>query len=86
MQNLIENEVLTLENQKRIVLTSVLSVDGFSPENLKLTVNGKKVVITGNNIKITSFNKSSGDFRAEGDFVKISYEGKKVPMLKKIFK
>jgi HSP20 family molecular chaperone IbpA len=86
MQNLIENEVLTLENQKRIVLTSVLSVDGFSPENLKLTVNGKKVVITGNNIKITSFNKSSGDFRAEGDFVKISYEGKKVPVLKKIFK
>ena len=86
MQNLIENEVLTLENQKRIVLTSVLSVDGFSPENLKLTVNGKKVVITGNNIKITSFNKSSGDFRAEGDFVKISYEGKKIPVLKKIFK
>ena len=86
MQNLIENEVLTLENQKRIVLTSVLSVDGFSPEILKLTVNGKKVVITGNNIKITSFNKSSGDFRAEGDFVKISYEGKKVPVLKKIFK
>lgn len=86
MQNMIENEILTLENQKRIVLTSVSSVDAFSPENLKLTVNGKKVVIVGNNIKITSFNKSSGDFKADGDFVKIFYEGKKVPVLKKIFK
>lgn len=86
MQDFVGVEQLSLECQKRLVLTQVTSVDGFTSDNLKITVNSKTVVISGSNIKITSFNKATGDFKAEGDFNKIVYEGKKIPFIKRVFK
>lgn len=80
------NEKFTLEGRKRLTITGVNSVDGFSEKELKLTVNGTKVEIKGENIKITAYNNISGNFTADGKFMEIKFGAKKVPILKRIFK
>lgn len=79
-------ERLTLDARKKLTLTNVNSVDGFSDRELKLTVSGKKVDIKGQNIKITAFNNVSGNFTADGEFIEIKFGGAKTPIVKRIFK
>lgn len=67
-------------------MTGVETVDGFSEQSLKLTVNGNKVTVNGNGIKITAFNKATGNLSADGDFYEIKYGGKKPPLVKRLFK
>ena len=83
-----ENNVhsLTLDLRKKLTITGVESVDGFSEQTLKLSVNGDKLVVLGNDIKITSFNKSNGNLSAEGDFFELKYQKKRDGILKKVFK
>lgn len=77
---------LTLENRKKLSLGGVDSVDGYGSQYIKLTVGGVKTTITGENIKITSFNKSSGALTADGVFSEIRFLGKNVPIIKRLFK
>ncbi|MBE7089710.1 MAG: hypothetical protein E7362_02780 [Clostridiales bacterium] len=79
-------ERLTLDARKRLALNGVNSVDGFSEKELKLTVNGSKVEIKGENIKITAYNNVSGNFTADGKFNEIKFGGTKTPIIKRIFK
>lgn len=85
-QNATVTENLTLDGRKRLSLTGVESVDGFNEQCLKLTVMGSKLYIVGENIKITAFNKTSGNLNADGNFFEIKYYRKKQPVLKRIFK
>ena len=85
-QNLVGQEKLVLEARKSLSLCGVQTVDGFNEQSLKLTVNDCKVLVVGENIKITAFNKSNGNFCAEGNFYEIKYSHKKTPMVKRIFK
>ena len=77
---------LVLDGQKRLSLTSVETVDGFTEQSLKLTISGNKVLISGENIKITAFNKASGNLNADGHFTSIRYDYKKTPFFKRLFK
>ena len=77
---------LILENRKKLSLNGVGSIDFFSEECFKLTVNGCKLHIIGENLKVLSFNKEKGDFLAEGIFNEIKYGHKKQLFLKRIFK
>lgn len=77
---------LVIECRKQLTLTGVDSVDGFSEQTLNLTVSGVKVKISGENIKIVSFNKSTGLLVADGVFNEIKYNVKKVPIVKRLFK
>ena len=86
MENNNQLETVTLECRKRLSMTGVESVDGFSLQAINLTVNGQKVKISGEGIKITAFNKASGNFSAEGNFNEIKYNAKKQPLIKRIFK
>ncbi len=81
-----EQNMLCLENRKHLTLTNVESVDSYSEQCLKLTVSGFRVVITGEKIKINSFNKDAGNLTAEGVVNEIKYLGKQIPLLKRIFK
>ncbi len=81
-----EQDQLVLDGRKRLSMTNVESVEGFSEQSLKLIVKGNRVQILGENIKITVFNKASGNLSAEGDFSEIKYNYKKAPLLKRIFK
>ena len=67
-------------------MTCVEAVDGFSETALKISVKGNKVIITGRNLKITAFNKQSGNLAAEGDITDVKYGGEKQPIMKRIFK
>lgn len=86
MQEVKSNESLTIENRKRLYMTEVVSVDAFSEEMLKLTVGDKKVIVGGNNLKITAFNQAQKTLNVEGEIVQIKYEGAKTPFVKRFFK
>lgn len=86
MQEELRQDKLVLDNNKFLTINGVEGVDAFSEENLKLTVNANKLLITGENIKITSFNKTSGVLSAEGTFYEIKYARKKMPIIKRLFK
>lgn len=79
-------DTLKLDGRKRLSMTGVETVDGFSETSLRLSVNGSKVLVTGENIKITSFNKATGNLSADGNFIEIKYNYKKEPFLKRVFK
>jgi len=85
-QNQLEIDKLTLDGRKLLTMTGVSSVDGFGEQFLSLTVSGNKVKITGENIKISAFNKANGNLTAEGTFNEIKYNYKKAPLVKRIFK
>lgn len=79
-------ENLTLTNRNKLNITGVDCVESFSDEVLKLVVNGSKMMVCGLGIKILSYDKSSGNFSAEGEIREIKYEHKKQPFIKRIFK
>lgn len=80
------NDTLTLEARKKLSMTGVEAVDGFSAQTLKLTVNGVKVMIIGQDLKITAFNKATGSLTADGTFNEIKYNAQKKPLLKRVLK
>lgn len=77
---------IIIDNQRKLFVSSVESVDGFNEETLKLTVAGKKLIIKGTKIKITQFNKMNGNFSADGLFYQLNFAKENTPILKKIFK
>ena len=81
-----EVEKLCLESRKVLNLTAVQTVDGFTEQCLKLTINGNKVIISGEGIKISAFNKTTGNLTAEGNFTNIKFGGEKTKFMKRIFK
>ena len=80
------NSVLTVEQQKKISLTGVESVDAFSDTEIRLTVAGKKMRITGTGLKVLSFSKGSGAFSAIGVVSLIRYGGAKGKFFQRLFK
>lgn len=86
MQNEITQSVLTIEQQRKITMTGVDSVDAFSETEVKLTVNGKKVLITGAGLKVLAFSKGSGNFSASGEVTSVKYGGAKGKLLQRLFK
>ena len=85
-ENTNSREKLVIEARKLLSLSGVETVDGFNEQMLKLTVNGTKMQILGENIKINSFNKANGNLCAQGNFLEIKYYHKKQPIMKRIFK
>ncbi len=83
---IIEADKLLLEGQRKLSMSGVEAVEAFSEQSLKLKVSGNKVSITGEGIKITAYNKASGNLSAEGLFLEVKYLQKKAPLIKRIFK
>ena len=77
---------LCLDGRKKLSMSGVETVDSFSDQALKLTVSSNKVIITGDNIKITSYDKDKGLFNAEGNFLEIKYIKNKGSLVKRLFK
>lgn len=82
----LETDKLTLDARKKLSMTGITNVDGFSETSLKLSLEKTKVLIIGENIKITSYNKNTGSLTAEGLFSEIKYNHKKAPLVKRLFK
>ncbi len=86
MQNETVQSVLTIEQQRKITFTGVESVDSFSATAVSLTVCGKKVLISGNNLKVLAFSKGSGNFSASGEVSAVKFGGAKGKALQRLFK
>lgn len=67
---------LTVEGQKKITMSGVESVNSFSPAQINLTISGGKATITGSDLKITNFSKSSGAFAATGNVYGVRYNAR----------
>ncbi len=78
-----EQSVLTVEQGKRVTLTAVESVDGFSDTAIRLTVNGQRVLVVGSKLKVVSFSQGSGNFMASGEVSQVKYGGKALSRLLK---
>ena len=85
-QKVNETEKVILEGRRKLSMTGVSAVDGFSEQCLKITASGNKVIINGENLKITAFNKNSGNLTAEGIITEFKYNHKKTPLVKRLFK
>ena len=72
-----EGHTLTIENRKRITATQIDAVNSFSASQIVLQYQGGKIVVSGSDMKITAFSKSSGQFTAQGsiDGVKYAHSG-----------
>ena len=70
------SHTLTVEQQKKITMSGVESVNAFSPAQITLSISGGKVIVTGSDLKITAFSKSSGAFAATGNVYGVRYNAR----------
>lgn len=82
----IKKNQLIIDDQKRLSLTGVITVDSFNLEYICLTCVSGRMVINGEGLKITSFSKTTGTLLSEGKFISVKYNVKRVPLVKRIFK
>ena len=78
---------ISLEGQKKICVTAVSEVESITAESIRLIiVGGKRLLISGSNLKMGAFSKQNSTFSAEGIINEIKYSGQKTTFLKKILK
>ena len=71
-----EGHILSIENRKRLTATQIEAVEAFSPTQLILAYAGGRIIITGNDMKITSFSKTNGGLTATGRCTSAKYAQK----------
>ena len=81
-----DQHILNVENCKRISATGIQSVDAFSSSQLILSYSGGRIVVSGSEMKITSFSKTNGQFSATGNITGVRYAGKSTGLKQKLFK
>ncbi len=81
-----EQHVITIENRKRFTATQIEAVESFSSTQLVLSYAGGRIIITGTDMKITSFSKGNGAFSASGQFASVKYAQKNMGLRQKLFK
>ncbi len=76
MQDTTVHSVL-VEQEKNITVSGVESVLAFSSIKITLSIaGGKRMHVSGEELKITGFSKTSKTFTATGKIVGVSYGGK----------
>lgn len=80
-----EQHLISIENRKRFTATQIEAVEAFSPTQLVLSYAGGRIIVSGSEMKITAFSKSSGSFAASGTFNSVKYAQKGLG-IKKLFK
>lgn len=81
----VRTETALIEQQKKITVTGVASVDGFDSKEIRITLESGRAVITGDGLKIVSFSKASGSFSAVGKIVGLRFFGKSEKLTKRLF-
>jgi sporulation protein YabP len=79
-------QTLTIEQQKRLTMTGVLSVDGFNEQSVAITLNEGRMQIQGENLKVLAFSKSTGNLSVDGKIFFIKFAHKKMPLVKRLLK
>lgn len=79
-----KSEVLTIEHQRRLTMTGVLSVDAFTTDSIAATLANGRMTVSGSALKVLAFSKSSGSLSVEGVITAVKFGGKKVPFIKRL--
>ena len=74
-----------IEQQKKITMTGVESVDSFTEKQITLSVCGGRAVIAGEGLKIVSFSQSGGGFCATGKICGVQFTEKRQKISKRLF-
>lgn len=77
---------ISIENTKQLTATAIEGVRDFSPSQFTLLYQGGKIVVSGSDMKITSFSKETGGFSATGSFSSVRYISAGEGLRKKIFR
>lgn len=81
-----EQHSLCVENCKKITATAIEAVESFSSTQLVLAYSGGRIVVSGSEMKITAFSKTSGQFAANGKITGVKYAQKAASLRQKLFK
>ena len=81
-----EGHIISIENRKRLTATQIEAVEAFSSTQLVLAYAGGRIIISGSEMKITAFSKSTGSFSASGLFSAVKYAQKGTGLRQKLFK
>ena len=77
-------QTVIIEGQKKIALTGVESVDGFTAQQISLTLTGGRAHIAGDELKIAGFSKQDGSFTATGRVTGVRFGAKRAKLWKKL--
>ena len=78
---------VSIEDQKTFAATEIKEVVAFSDKEVKLiTKKDERIVVTGDDLKINGFSKSSGAFSLTGNIRQIRYLGAKENFIKRLFR
>lgn len=81
-----QGHIISIENRKRLTATQIEAVEAFSPTQLTLSYAGGRIIVTGSDMKITAFSKSTGAFSANGLFSSVKYAQKGGSLKQRLFK
>lgn len=82
----VEEQSVHIENQKKITLSGVLSIEGFTTQQIILELATGKVIVFGSSLKIAGFTKAGGQFIAIGNIKGLRFCNKQDKFLKRLFK
>ena len=78
---------IAIKDKRAFSASEVKDVLAFSDKEIKLLLSdGKRLTGEGAGLKIVGFDKSSGDFEAEGEVGSIRFVGAKESIVKRVFK
>ena len=79
-------QTVLIEDQKKVTLSAVDSVDAFTAQQISLTLSGGgKAVVAGEGLKIVNFSKSNGNFTAVGKITGLRFADKRQNITKRLF-
>ncbi len=86
MEQQSEGHIVSVENRKKITATQIDAVESFSPTQLVLSFAGGRIVVSGSEMKITSFSRSGGTFSASGTINSVKYVARGMNLKQRLFK
>ena len=86
MEEKIQSHSLCLEEQKKLTVNGVMSVDSFSEQSITATLIRNKLTIGGEGLKIVAFSKNTGVLNVDGTVYSLKYGKPKVSLIKRLTK
>lgn len=81
-----KNHTVTLDNRAHAQATGIEEVLGYGADELCLRSSLGTITVRGKDLKINKFNAADGTISFSGTVDSITYDKKKEPILKRIFK
>lgn len=81
-----KQHVITMEDRNKFSATGIEKVLTSSPTLISVVSSCGTLTICGNDLKITDFSQSLGNFSFVGSITSLKYNQAKTPLVKKLFK